>query len=277
MRPRILAVPITALAIAASCSPSHPRAAVASPAGQEELPEVAPLPESELTKLEDAILDREGGSVFSSKPWVVTEKPIHFDYVADRIAPKHEERVAIAEHGFAVRAGDTYASWGSALRELCVQDLPLYIPAAAISRVVDPLPRGKLPSYMRSEAYAQLRSTRPVPAPAPPPSETRDCEGTDPWPWLEPAPEVYDRVAASAPNPEAKRIAEALAAIARHELEDKELTYEERRFLSFIVSTKEGWYAKLGHDANVKLTIGFFIVDTNGPARLMVGPVPASG
>lgn len=275
MRPRLLALPIATLAVAASCAASHPRPAVASPAGQEELPDVAPLPESELTKLEDVILDREGGSVFPNKAWKVTDKPVHFDYVADRLAPKHEERVALAEHGFAVRAGNSYASWESALRELCVQDIPLFIPAAAVSPIVEPMPQGTLPSFMRSDAYAALRSTRPVPAPAPPP-DTRDCEGTDPWPWLEPAPEVYDRVAANAPTPEAKRIGATLAAIARHELEGKELTYEERRFLSFIVSTKEGWYAKLGHDANVKLTIGFFIVDANGPARLMVGPVPAS-
>ncbi len=217
-------------------------------------------------------------------------------------------------------AGDLYGAWLGAVR--------------GVARP----PSGVVPSFMQTPAYDDLRVNTLVAGygqirhnyvlMAGQAYDEGGCEIPDGW--VEPLPAVYeglvkyaqrgaavmkeldpgDELGAGAYFAELEKIARLLGVVARHELDGRALTLEEKRFLSMVVEmspggtggppTYTGWYFDLfrGRAAEALADAGFvadyytsswqekvvyagaagprmgvFVVDAGGPPRVMVGPV----
>lgn len=217
-------------------------------------------------------------------------------------------------------AGDLYGAWLGALRGVATK------------------PKGTLPSFMETEAYddlrmntivagyGQLRHNYVLIA-----GQSYDEGGcVIPDGFVEPLPDVYERIGAYAARgakvmkaldpkdelhalgyfAELGKVARVLATIARHELEGRALTTEEKRWLSMVTEmspggtghapTYTGWYfdlfrgradealaetsfvadyhtsafkGKVVYAGAERPRLGVFVVDSGGPPRTMVGPV----
>lgn len=217
-------------------------------------------------------------------------------------------------------SGDLYGAWLGALRG------------------VSGAPAGVVPSFMTTPAYDDLRVNTLVAGygqirhnyvlMAGQSYDEGGCEIPDGW--VEPLPAVYagiaeyasrgltalgdldpkDRTGSIAYFSELRRVSRVLGTIAKHELEGRALTDEEKRFLGMVVEmtpgssgggpTYTGWYfdifrgrweeglatasftADYHTSTYVKQVVyagataprmGVFVVDAGGPPRVMVGPV----
>ncbi|HSO39769.1 MAG TPA: DUF3160 domain-containing protein, partial [Labilithrix sp.] len=217
-------------------------------------------------------------------------------------------------------AGDLYGAWLAAVRGIAA-------PSA-----------GTVPSFMRTTAYDDLRVNSLVAGygqirhnyvlMAGQSYDEGGCQIPDGW--VEPLPAVYDGVATYAERgqkalkeldpkdttgsgayfAELAKVARILGTIARHELEGRALSEEEKRFLAMVVEmtpgstggppTYTGWYfdifrgrqdealaaaaftadyhtssyvGKVVYAGAGEPRMGLFVVDTGGPPRVMVGPV----
>jgi len=217
-------------------------------------------------------------------------------------------------------AGDLYGAWLNALRGVAEK------------------PSGVVPSFMTTPTYDDLRMNTLVAGygqirhnyvlMAAQAYDEGGCVIPDGW--VEPMPAVYDGIAKYAARGlavmkeldpkdktqtiayfgELEKITRVLATIARHELEGRALSTEEKRFLSMVVEmtpggtggppTYTGWYfdlfrgrwtegladasfvadyytsswkQKVVYAGALAPRMGIFVIDAGGPPRLAVGPV----